>query len=60
MERVGFQTADKIAQEVGITKDSDFRIRAGIIYTLKEASNKSGHTALPDDILKKNFYPFGI
>lgn len=58
VERVGFQTADKIAQEVGITKDSDFRIRAGIIYTLKEASNKSGHTALPDDILKKNFYPF--
>ena len=53
VERVGFQTADKIAQEVGITKDSDYRIRAGIIYTLKEASNKSGHTALPDDILKK-------
>lgn len=53
VERVGFQTADKIAQEVGITKDSDFRIRAGIIYTLKEASNKGGHTALPDDILKK-------
>lgn len=53
VERVGFQTAGKIAQEVGITKDSDFRIRAGIIYTLKEASNKSGHTALPDDILKK-------
>lgn len=53
VERVGFQTADKIAQEVGITKDSDFRIRAGIIYTIKEASNKSGHTALPDDILKK-------
>lgn len=53
VERVGFQTADKIAQEVEITKDSDFRIRAGIIYTLKEASNKSGHTALPDDILKK-------
>ena len=53
VERVGFQTADKIAQEVGITKDSDFRIRAGIIYTLKEASNKSGHTPLPDDILKK-------
>lgn len=57
VERVGFQTADKIAQEVGITKDSDFRIRAGIIYTLKEASNKSGHTALPDDILKKELLP---
>lgn len=58
VERVGFQTADKIAQEVGITKDSDFRIRAGIIYTLKEASNKSGHTALPDDILKKELLSF--
>ncbi len=53
VERVGFHTADKIATDVGITKDSDFRIRAGIIYTLKEASNKSGHTALPDDVLKK-------
>lgn len=54
VERVGFQTADKIAFEAGIAKDSDFRIRAGIIYTLKDAAQKSGHTALPDNILKKD------
>ncbi len=53
IDRVGFLTADKIALEMGIEKDSDFRIRAGILYVLKEASLKGGHTYLPQEILIK-------
>lgn len=56
IDRVGFATADKIAETVGIGKESDFRIKAGIIYALKEAAAKGGHTALPIDILLKDVF----
>lgn len=39
---IGFNTADKIAIKIGITPDSEFRIRAGMIYTLLEAESKNG------------------
>lgn len=51
VDGIGFKTADKIAFNAGIEKDSDFRIRAGIIYTLKENSRKEGNTCLPCEIL---------
>ena len=51
IDGVGFATADRIAGELGIAKDSDYRITAGIIYTLKEAANKGGHTYLPENEL---------
>ncbi len=51
IDGVGFATADRIANELGIAKDSDYRITAGIIYTLKEAANKGGHTYLPENEL---------
>lgn len=41
---VGFISADRIAMSMGISKDSQFRIRAGILYILEEASEKNGHT----------------
>ena len=41
---IGFASADKIAMEMGIAKDSLFRIRAGILHLLLEASEKGGHT----------------
>lgn len=53
VERVGFLTADKIALGEGIERDSDFRIKAAIVYTLKEAMAKNGHTALPEAFLIK-------
>lgn len=43
---VGFQTADRIAQEIGIALNSDFRVRAGILYALLQ-STQSGHCYLP-------------
>ena len=41
VDGIGFLTADKIAQKLGIKPDSEFRIRAGIIYLLKESTEKS-------------------
>ncbi len=51
VEGIGFQTADRIAGELGIGKNSDYRICAAITYVLNEASNKSGHNYLPENIL---------
>ena len=47
---VGFKTADEIAARVGIARNSEYRIRAGIAYTLLEAGS-NGHTFLPEDEL---------
>ncbi len=45
---IGFLTADKIASNLGISKDSPLRIRAGILYVLNELSN-DGHLYYPYD-----------
>ena len=47
---VGFISADKIALALGIERDSDQRLQAGLEFALKEASN-DGHTYLPADVL---------
>jgi exodeoxyribonuclease V alpha subunit len=43
---IGFKTADKIAQGLGIGYDSPERVKAGLQYTLSEAS-ETGHCHLP-------------
>ena len=35
---VGFKIADEIARKAGISSDSDFRIKSGIVYALQEAA----------------------
>lgn len=47
---VGFKLADEIAGKVGIGSDSDFRIKAGILYVLLQASS-NGHIYLPEKVL---------
>lgn len=50
---VGFKTADEIANRVGIGNDSDYRIKAGLLYSLLQASS-DGHVYLPEkELLKK-------
>lgn len=49
---IGFLTADKIAQQVGIDPTSKFRYRAGILHTLGEAAEQ-GHCYLPQPELIK-------
>ena len=44
---VGFRTADEIASRVGIEPNSDYRIKAGILYILMQASAE-GHVYLPE------------
>lgn len=51
IDGIGFLTADKIAVKSGINPSSDFRLRAGIIYILKTAAERNGHTYLPQDEL---------
>lgn len=43
---IGFLTADRIAVNVGIAADSEFRYRAGVLYALRQAS-EDGHCYLP-------------
>lgn len=47
VDGVGFKTADDVAKKMGVSFDSEFRIRAGLIYILKENSDKDGSTCLP-------------
>ena len=47
---VGFKMADEIARKVGIFTDSDYRIKAGILYILLQAT-MNGHTYLPQEEL---------
>lgn len=44
---VGFKTADDIAKRAGIGLDSEYRVKAGILYTLLQA-NGEGHVYLPE------------
>ena len=52
MEGIGFKTADEIAVKSGILRDSEFRIRSGIRYTLMLASQE-GHTYMPRQVLSR-------
>lgn len=51
---IGFKSADKIAFNLGIEKNSEFRIRAGLVYVLNETSEKSGNTYLPKEELTES------
>lgn len=44
VDGIGFFTADKIAQKMGIKEDSEFRFRAGVLHALKEFCDKNGNT----------------
>jgi exodeoxyribonuclease V alpha subunit len=44
---IGFKTADKIAQAVGIAADAPERLQAGVLHALGQAAEE-GHTLLPE------------
>ena len=48
---IGFKTADRIASSMGIEKNSEYRLNAGIRYVLNTASNNSGHCYMPRPLL---------
>ncbi|MFJ8473270.1 ATP-dependent RecD-like DNA helicase [Kitasatospora sp. NPDC094011] len=47
---IGFLTADRIAQAVGIPHDSPERVKAGLQYALSQSSDQ-GHCYLPEERL---------
>ena len=47
---VGFKTVDDIAIRGGIARDSEFRIKSGILYVLTSGTS-DGHIYMPQDIL---------
>jgi exodeoxyribonuclease V alpha subunit len=48
VDGIGFRTADTLASEIGIARDSPFRIKAGVIYAMRKSLDE-GHTFLPRD-----------
>lgn len=60
IEGIGFKTADEIASKVGISVDSDYRIRSGILYVLLEGA-QDGHSYLPRaELLRKSRELLGV
>jgi len=57
---IGFLTADKIAQALGIPHDSPQRIGAGLRYTLSQAT-EDGHCFLPwDELVTRGAAMLGV
>lgn len=54
IDGIGFSTADAIAQKTGVDPLSEERIKAGILHTLKQSSEKEGHTYLTEQLLMEN------
>ncbi|MBF1011484.1 MAG: ATP-dependent RecD-like DNA helicase [Lachnospiraceae bacterium] len=50
VDGIGFKTADEIAQKIGISASSEFRIKSGLLYTLLQAQ-AGGHCYLPLGLL---------
>ncbi|MBR4287825.1 MAG: AAA family ATPase, partial [Clostridia bacterium] len=48
---IGFERADAMAQSLGLSRDSDERIRAGLHYVLRFNSSANGHSFLPREKL---------
>lgn len=51
IDGIGFSSADKIANTMGIEQNNPFRVKAGIVHVLKEYNEKSGNTCLPQGFL---------
>lgn len=52
IDGIGFKIADEIASHVGISTDSDFRIKSGILYALQQGA-ANGNVFIPCDKLKQ-------
>ena len=54
IDGIGFTTADNMAKKLGVSYNGTFRVRAGVVHTLKISAETDGHTyvALQDLINK--------
>lgn len=51
IEGIGFERADSMASELGVTKDNFDRVMSGIRYVLTQNAMQNGHSCLPEDKL---------
>ena len=50
VDGIGFKTADRIAMAMGVPRDSEERLIAGLSYALTQ-SGAAGHTCVPEELL---------
>ena len=48
---IGFESCDKIAAGLGIERESEHRVRAGVRYVLQFHASQNGHVFLPEEKL---------
>ena len=53
MNRIGFLSADKVAMSCGVKADDEQRIRAGVLYIVRQSMQESGDIWLKPDIILK-------
>lgn len=47
VQGIGFLSADRIAQQLGIQRDSPLRLEAGIVHVLSQLAEQQGHACCP-------------
>ena len=50
---LGFKYADELARRMGFDDTSDYRLRAGIMFTMNQGCS-SGHSYLPEEVLYRH------
>lgn len=50
IDGIGFKTADRIAMAMGLPRDSEDRLIAGLSYALTQSAS-AGHTCVPEELL---------
>lgn len=50
IDGIGFKTADRIAMAMGLPRDSEERLIAGLSYALTQSAS-AGHTCVPEELL---------
>ena len=51
VEGIGFEKADRMAHDLGLSTDSPARLSSGIVYVLHANALQNGHVCLPEDKL---------
>lgn len=58
IDGIGFKTADELALKIGVDPHDDNRIKAAVLYALKEACFQDGSTYHEYERIYKNFHRF--
>ena len=51
IEGISFEKADRMAEKIGIDRNTPERISSGLRYVLRSYTSKEGHTCLPENLL---------